>query len=313
MNNIGFVFPGQGSQRLGMLGDLAAAESTVVETFAEASAALGRDLWEICQTDATEQLNQTEITQPALLAASIAIWRIWQSREGTQPMLLAGHSLGEYSALVCSGVLSFDDAIRLVHQRGRYMQAAVSAGTGKMAAIIGLEDDRIAGLCAEAAQGDVVSAANYNSPGQTVIAGDADAVERAMALCKEAGAKRALPLNVSVPSHCALMKPAAEQLQAALEGVQFSVPQIPVVQNVNAQCSDNPEEIKKNLISQLYAPVLWVDSVVAMKEAGVAKVLECGPGKVLSGLIKRIEPEINCFASEDPEGLASALEAFSSQ
>ena len=312
MSNIGFVFPGQGSQKLGMLADLATSFRVVTDTFAEASAVLDRDLWEVSQIDQEEQLNQTDITQPVLLAASVAIWRVWQEEQGPQPSILAGHSLGEYSALVCSGVLTFADAIQLVHQRGHYMQAAVSAGTGKMAAIVGLDDSKIAGLCEQAAQGQVVSAANFNSPGQTVIAGDVDAVERAMVLCKEAGAKRALPLNVSVPSHCALMKPAAEQLQTELERVQFNDPQIPVVQNVNAQICEDPNLIKENLIKQLYAPVLWVDSVRCMRASGVEKLLECGPGKVLSGLIRRIEPDISCFASEDPEVLTGTIAELSS-
>jgi len=312
MHNIGFVFPGQGSQKLGMLADLATHFDVIEETFAEASAVLGKDLWEVSQIDLNEQLNQTDITQPVLLAASVAIWRVWHSQQGVQPSILAGHSLGEYSALVCSGVLAFGDAVQLVHQRGRHMQAAVSAGTGKMAAIVGLDDVKIAGLCEQAAQGQVVSAANFNSPGQTVIAGDVDAVERAMVLCKEAGAKRALPLNVSVPSHCALMAPAAEQLQAELNRVQFNSPQIPVVQNVNAQICGDPNLIKENLIKQLYAPVLWVDSIKCMGAIGVQKILECGPGKVLSGLIRRIEPDISCFASEAPEAMTSAIAELSS-
>lgn len=312
MSKIGFVFPGQGSQKLGMLADLAASFSIVEDTFAEASAVLDKDLWEVSQIDQQQQLNQTDITQPVLLTASVAVWRIWQGLQGPQPSILAGHSLGEYSALVCSGVLTFADAVQLVHQRGRYMQAAVSAGTGKMAAIVGLDDSKIAGLCEQAAQGQVVSAANFNSPGQTVIAGDVDAVERAMVLCKDAGAKRALPLNVSVPSHCALMKPAAEQLQAELAKVQFNAPQIPVVQNVNAESSEDPAVIKENLIKQLYAPVLWVDSVNSLAANGVDKIVECGPGKVLGGLIRRIEPDISYFASEDPEGLANAIAELAS-
>jgi len=312
MSDIGFIFPGQGSQKLGMLAELAENFCVVEETFAQASTVLGKDLWQVSQTDQKEQLNQTNITQPVLLAASVALWRVWEDQQGSQPSILAGHSLGEYSALVCSGVLAFSDAIQLVHQRGLYMQAAVSAGTGKMAAIVGLADDKIAGLCEQAAQGQVVSAANFNSPGQTVIAGDVDAVERAMVLCKEAGAKRALPLNVSVPSHCSLMKPAAEQLQAELDRVQFNSPQIPIVQNVNAQISEDPNLLKENLIKQLYMPVLWVDSVKCMRANGVEKLLECGPGKVLSGLIRRIEPEISCFASDNPEGLTSAIAELSS-
>jgi [acyl-carrier-protein] S-malonyltransferase len=312
MSDIGFIFPGQGSQKLGMLAELAANFSVVEETFAQASTVLGKDLWQVSQTDQKEQLNRTDITQPVLLAASVALWRVWEDQQGSQPSILAGHSLGEYSALVCSGVLAFSDAIQLVHQRGLYMQAAVSAGTGKMAAIVGLADDKIAGLCEQAAQGQVVSAANFNSPAQTVIAGDVDAVERAMVLCKEAGAKRALPLNVGVPSHCSLMKPAAEQLQAELDRVQFNSPQIPIVQNVNAQISEDPNLLKENLIKQLYMPVLWVDSVKCMRANGVEKLLECGPGKVLSGLIRRIEPEISCFASDNPEGLTSAIAELSS-
>jgi len=311
MSSIGFVFPGQGSQKLGMLADLATKFPEIEETFGEASEVLGKDLWEICQSDPRQELNQTDITQPALLAASIAIWRVWQSQKAPQPTILSGHSLGEYSALTCSGVLSFADAIALVNRRGLYMQAAVSAGTGKMAAIVGLDDEKISGLCEKAAEGQVVSAANYNSPGQTVIAGDVDAVERAMVLCKEAGAKRALPLNVSVPSHCALMKPAAEQLRQALEGVSFSAPTIPVVQNVNGHTSSEPDAIKENLIKQLYAPVLWVDSVKAMRTSGVDRVVECGPGKVLSGLIRRIEPEMSCLASDTADGLESAISEMS--
>jgi [acyl-carrier-protein] S-malonyltransferase len=307
MNNIGFIFPGQGSQKLGMLAELAANFSVVEETFAQASTILDQDLWQVSQTDQNEQLNQTDITQPVLLAASVALWRVWQDQQGSQPSILAGHSLGEYSALVCSGVLAFSDAIQLVHQRGLYMQTAVSAGTGKMAAIVGLDDDKIAGLCEQATQGQVVSAANFNSPGQTVIAGDVDAVERAIVLCKEAGAKRALALNVSVPSHCSLMKPAAEQLKVELDRVQFNSPQIPVVQNVNAQTSEDPNLIKENLIKQLYVPVLWIDSVKYMRANGVEKLLECGPGNVLSGLIRRIDPQVSCFASDNPASLENAI------
>lgn len=307
MSTLGFVFPGQGSQALGMLAGLATDFKLVEETFAEASIALGVDLWEICQQDENARLNQTEITQPALLAASVAIWRVWQSEKGQTPAILAGHSLGEYSALVCAGVLSFGDAIQLVHQRGRFMQSAVSADSGKMAAIIGLDDSKIAGLCEQAAQGQIVSPANFNSPGQTVIAGEAEAVERAMALCKEAGAKRALPLNVSVPSHCELMAPAAEKLENEFARVHFGAPAIAVVQNVNGQPSSDAEQIKDNLIKQLYAPVLWVDSVRFMHGSGVQKIVECGPGKVLSGLIKRIEPAISCFASDDSSNLHNAI------
>jgi [acyl-carrier-protein] S-malonyltransferase len=266
------------------------------------------DLWEICQQDAKGQLDQTEITQPVLLAASVAIWRIWQQQQAAQPSIVAGHSLGEYSALVCAGALAFGDAIQLVHQRGQFMQSAVAVGSGKMAAIVGLDNDKIAELCQQATNAaEVVSAANFNSPGQTVIAGDAAAVERAMLLCKEAGAKRALALNVSVPSHCALMKPAANLLAQELDKIQFNSAKIPLIQNVNAQPSIDPTQIKQNLIKQLYAPVLWVDSVHLMRKSGVQKIVECGPGKVLSGLIRRIEPEINCYASDEIDTLQTAI------
>ena len=295
----------------GMLADLASGFALIEETFSEASAALGIDLWQIVQLDAQQELNRTDITQPALLAASVAIWRVWQSLDGPQAAILAGHSLGEYSALVCSGVLPFADAVQLVHQRGRFMQSAVSTDAGKMAAIVGLDDEKIALLCQQASEGQVVSPANFNSPGQTVIAGGADAVERAMVLCKEAGAKRALPLNVSVPSHCALMKPAAEKMQAELDKVEFVQGQIPVLQNVDAQASADPEVIKKNLIKQLYAPVLWIDSIKAMRESGIERIIECGPGKVLSGLIRRIESDIVCCAVDESASLKSAIEEAS--
>lgn len=307
MQEFGFVFPGQGSQKPGMLAELAASYDVVEQTFAEASAALNMDLWKITQYDPGNKLNQTEITQPVLLAASVAIWRLWNASQAAKPSILAGHSLGEYSALVCAGVLAFEDAIRLVHQRGQFMQSAISAGSGKMAAIVGLDNDKIQRLCEQAAQGQVVSAANFNSPGQTVIAGDLNAVERAMVLCKEAGAKRALPLNVSVPSHCELMRPAAELLAIELDKVQFNTASIPLVQNVSAEINTAPELIKENLIKQLYAPVLWVDSVQRIYRAGLRKVIECGPGKVLGGLIKRIEPELICYSSDDSQSLNQAI------
>ena len=307
MEKFGFVFPGQGSQKLGMLVELAASFPVVKQTFAEASAALDMDLWEITQYDQGNKLDQTEITQPVLLASSIAIWRIWTAKWAAKPAIVAGHSLGEYSALVCAGVLAFEDAITLVHKRGLFMQSAISEGSGKMAAIVGLDNYKIQELCQQASQGQVVSAANFNSPGQTVIAGEIDAVERAMLLCKEAGAKRALPLNVSVPSHCELMRPAAELLAAELDKVEFYPASIPVVQNFSAQINERPELIKDNLIKQLYAPVLWVDSVQLIHKAGVKTIIECGPGKVLSGLIKRIEPELTCFGSDSTQSLESAI------
>lgn len=309
MQKFGFVFPGQGSQKAGMLSELAAAYPAITDTFAQASDVLGADLWQITQDNPDGLLDQTHFTQPALLASSVAIWRLWMAQKAPLPDMLAGHSLGEYSALVCAGVLSFDDAIVLVHKRGQYMQTAVPAGIGAMAAIIGMEDSRIDELCRSVAGDGVVAPANFNSPGQTVIAGDRAAVERAMAACKEAGAKRALPLNVSVPSHCALMKPAAEQLAADLNGIEFKKPELPVVQNINGRASKELGEIRDNLLKQLYMPVQWVDTIYCMRDFGIGKVVECGPGKVLGGLIKRIQPEISCFSTETPAALAEAVDA----
>lgn len=308
MPKIGFVFPGQGSQRSGMLADMIEQHPVISTTFAEASAVIGQDLWQIVVDNPDGLLDQTYITQPALLTASVALWRAWMQEKGPLPEMLAGHSLGEYSALVCAGVLSFTDAVSLVHKRGQYMQDAVPAGTGGMAAIIGMDDNRIDDICAGVADGDTVSAANFNSPGQTVIAGSKAAVERAMEACKAAGAKRALPLNVSVPSHCALMKPAADRLADDLAKVDFRRPEIPVVQNINGRATREPGEIKDNLLKQLYMPVQWVDTIYCMRDFGIAKVVECGPGKVLSGLVKRIHPELECFAADSSDALASALQ-----
>ena len=311
MQKFGFVFPGQGSQKLGMLASLAERSPIIKTTFAEASEVLQHDLWEIAQLDSQNSLDQTHITQPVLLSASVAIWRLWNSLSEQRPAILAGHSLGEYSALVCANSLAFADAIKIVHLRGKFMQSAVPAGQGKMAAIVGLENLQIDEICDEAEEVGIVSAANFNSPGQTVIAGEAAAVDRAIVLCKEAGAKRALPLNVSVPSHCELMRPAAQQLEKELNNVAMCTPEIPVVQNVNADVSEEPEQIKKNLVKQLYAPVLWVECVQLIHKQGVHKLVECGPGKVLSGLIRRIESEIQCFGSDDTGSLDSAIEEMS--
>jgi [acyl-carrier-protein] S-malonyltransferase len=308
MTKIAVVFPGQGSQTLGMLADLAAAHPVVEETFAEASSALGYDLWQLVQQGPAEELNKTWQTQPALLAASVAIWRVWQQQNGTQPVLMAGHSLGEYSALVCAGVLDFKQAISLVELRGKLMQEAVPAGTGAMYAIIGLDNDAIARACEESAQGQVVSPVNFNSPGQVVIAGNKEAVERAGAACKAAGAKRALPLPVSVPSHCALMKPAADKLAVALENVTFSAPQYSVVNNVDVKIETSPEAIRSALIRQLYSPVRWTESVEFMAAQGVEQLLEVGPGKVLTGLTKRIVDTLTAAAVNDTVSLAAALE-----
>ncbi len=299
MSKLAIVFPGQGSQAVGMLAGLGEQYEIVKATFDEASQALGYDLWELVQQGPVEDLNQTHRTQPALLAASVAIWRVWQQLGLEQPAMIAGHSLGEYSALVCAGVIDFKQAIELVQLRGQLMQQAVPAGVGAMYAIIGLDDDSIAKACLEAAQDEVVSPVNFNSPGQVVIAGNKDAVERAAALCKEAGAKRALPLPVSVPSHCALMKPAADKLAEALENIEFLSPQIKVVNNVDVAVESDPEKIKAALVRQLYSPVRWTEGVQWMHEQGVEKLVELGPGKVLTGLTKRIVKTLTASAVND--------------
>lgn len=308
MTKIAVVFPGQGSQALGMLADLAAEHPIVEATFAEASSALGYDLWQLVQQGPAEELNKTWQTQPALLAASVAIWRVWQQSNGANPAFLAGHSLGEYSALVCAGVLDFQQAISLVELRGKLMQEAVPEGTGAMSAIIGLDNDAIAKACEESAQGQVVSPVNFNSPGQVVIAGHKEAVERAGAACKAAGAKRALPLPVSVPSHCALMKPAADKMAVALENVTFSEPQYPVVNNVDVKVETSPEAIRSALVRQLYNPVRWTESVEFMAAQGVEHLIEVGPGKVLTGLTKRIVDTLTAAAVNDTASLSAALE-----
>lgn len=302
-----WVFPGQGSQSIGMLADLAAEFPTVQETFAEASAALGKDLWQLAQQGPESELNATENTQPVLLAAGIAVWRTWQQQGGAMPQFLAGHSLGEYTALVAAGVMSLADGVRLVAERGRLMQAAVPAGEGAMAAILGLEDADVMAACAEAAQGAVVSAVNFNSPGQVVIAGSAAAVERAMAACKAAGAKRALPLPVSAPSHCALMQPAAEQLAIRLQSLTFNAPVIPVVQNVAARIETDLASLQSSLIAQLHSPVLWSQTVQWLAGQGVTRFVESGPGKVLTGLNKRIARDAEHLSVETAESLKAAL------
>ncbi|MGO2258210.1 MAG: ACP S-malonyltransferase [Hafnia alvei] len=307
MSKFAMVFPGQGSQTVGMLADLAAQFPIVEQTFAEASDALGYDLWKLVQEGPAEELNKTWQTQPALLAASVAIYRVWQQENGAQPTMMAGHSLGEYSALVCAGVLDFKQAIRLVELRGKLMQEAVPAGTGAMSAIIGLDNDAIAKACEESAQGEVVSPVNFNSPGQVVIAGNKDAVERAGAACKAAGAKRALPLPVSVPSHCALMKPAADKLAIALQGIAFNAPQFPVVNNVDVKTETSPDAIRDALVRQLYSPVRWSESVEFMAGEGVEHLLEVGPGKVLTGLTKRIVDTMTAAAINDAASVSAAL------
>ncbi|NAX45241.1 MULTISPECIES: ACP S-malonyltransferase [unclassified Vibrio] len=299
MSKFAIVFPGQGSQSVGMLAELGQQYDVIQQTFAEASEVLGYDLWALVQNGPVEDLNQTSRTQPAVLASSVALWRLWQNLGLDQPALLAGHSLGEYSALVCAGVVDFKQAIKLVELRGQLMQEAVPAGVGAMSAIIGLDDELIAKACEEAAQGEVVSPVNFNSPGQVVIAGNKDAVERAGQLCKEAGAKRALPLPVSVPSHCALMKPAADKLAVALQSIEFNAPQIPVINNVDVIAEIDPAKIKDALVRQLYSPVRWTECVQLMSEQGIEKLLEVGPGKVLTGLTKRIIKSLESAAVND--------------
>jgi len=293
-----------------MLAELGAQQSVVVDTFAEASSALGYDLWALTQTGPEEQLNQTDKTQPAILAASIAIWRLWQTEGGAQPAFVAGHSLGEYSALVAAGSLPFADAIKLVELRGQLMQQAVPAGQGGMAAILGLEDADVLAACAEAAQGEVVSAVNFNAPGQVVIAGSAAAVERAIEACKAKGARRAMALPVSVPSHCDLMRPAAERFASSVESIEWQAPQIPLVQNVSAAVVADLEVLKRDLLAQLYSPVRWVESMVALGDRGVTSLVECGPGKVLSGLNKRCVKGVSTYNLDTPEAFAAARAAL---
>ena len=302
-----FVFPGQGSQSEGMLSALAAEFGEVEETFREASEVLGYDLWDIVQNGPAEKLNSTDITQPAMLAAGVAVWRVWQAKGGAQPAVLAGHSLGEYTALVCGGSLAFTDAIKLVAERGRLMQQAVPAGTGAMAAVLGLDDDAVRQACSDAAAGEVLEAVNFNSPGQVVVAGDKAAVERVVDLAKERGAKRALVLPVSVPSHCALMKPAADQLATVLQDVTIQAPTIPVINNADVASPNEPDAIRDALVRQLYSPVRWVETIQKMAGDGVDRLVECGPGKVLAGLNKRIERKMAAQAVFDPDSLNAAL------
>lgn len=306
---IAFVFPGQGSQSVGMLSALGEASPAVRATFAEASGALGEDLWQLAQQGPEEKLNDTRWTQPVLLAAAVATYRAWREAGGAEPALMAGHSLGEYSALVCGGALSLADGVVLVAERGRLMQEAVPAGTGAMAAILGLDDAAVRAACAQAAQGEVVEAVNLNAPGQVVIAGGKAAVERAIEACKAAGAKRAVALPVSVPSHCALMKPAADKLAVRLQALALEVPRIAVVNNVDVAVAASADAIRDALVRQLYSPVRWVESVTKLAADGAQVVVECGPGKVLTGLNKRIAKEAECLCVQDPESLAAALAA----
>ena len=308
MATIAAVFPGQGSQSLGMLSGLASDFTVVAETFAQASEVLSKDLWAMCQQGTEAELNNTENTQPLMLAAGVAVWRVWQAENGCVPALMAGHSLGEYTALVCADAIDFTIAVDLVAERGRLMQAAVPSGKGAMAAILGLGDEAVMAVCEQAAQGQVVSAVNFNSPGQVVIAGNVEAVERACEAAKAEGAKRAIMLPVSVPSHCSLMSSAAEKLQLKLADVDVQIPQIPIIHNVSAMMSSDPEEIKKALVSQLHSPVRWVESVQQMKSSSSTKLIEFGPGKVLAGLTKRIDRKgLEAVCIHDSASLEAAL------
>lgn len=306
-SNLAFVFPGQGSQKIGMLADLAAAHPLVEETFKEASDVLGYDAWKLIQEGEQEDINLTERTQPLLLTSSVAIWRLWQQQGGPQPAAMAGHSLGEWSALVCAGVVSFADAVEIVRARGAFMQQAVPVGVGAMAAIMGIEDQIVIDACAEAAQGQIAAAVNFNAPGQVVIAGDAAAVGRAVDICKKAGAKRAVELPVSAPFHTSLMRPAADNLAEIVEQTSFSAPQIPVLHNVHAQPETDPEAIKRLMLEQIYQPVLWVDCVNGLSSRGAEILIECGPGRVLNGLSKRIDRSLTSLATDDVASLENAL------
>ena len=311
MKKFAMVFPGQGSQTVGMLVELAGDYPIVQETFKQASEVLGYDLWQLVQEGPAEELKKTWQTQPALLTASVAVYRVWQQKyPALKPEVMAGHSLGEYSALVCAGVLDFQDAVKLVELRGKLMQQAVPEGTGAMYAIIGLDNDAIINACKQAEQGEVVSAVNFNSPGQVVIAGAKTAVERAAALCKEAGAKRALPLAVSVPSHCALMKPAADQLSVSLESITLKAPVVAVLNNVDVKAETDAVAIRNALVRQLYSPVRWTETVEKMAQNGVEVLVEVGPGKVLNGLTKRIVDSLQAVSVNDVKSLDSIEEVL---
>jgi [acyl-carrier-protein] S-malonyltransferase len=301
------VFPGQGSQSVGMLSALAQAFPEVVESYREASGVLGYDLWKLVTEGPDADLDQTDRTQPAMLAAGVAVWRVWRAQGGERPAVMAGHSLGEYTALVCAEALAFGDAIGLVAERGRCMQAAVPSGSGAMAAILGLGDGDVTDVCLQAAEGDVVAAVNFNSPGQVVIAGNVAAVRRAMELARARGAKRAVPLPVSVPSHCALMRPAAERFAAHLQRVEIKLPAIPVIQNVDVTAHEEPDAIRDALKAQLYTPVQWVRTIERMRNDGIGRVIEAGPGKVLAGLCRRIHRELEVLPVFDPQSLSAAL------
>lgn len=308
--SIAFMFPGQGSQSVGMLADLAQAHPEVRTTFEEASDGAGVDLWALSQQGPEASLNRTENTQPALLASGVAVWRVWATMGGAQPSKLAGHSLGEYTALVAAGVLSLHDAAGLVTERGRLMQAAVPLGTGGMAAVIGGDEERIAQICAEEAEDQVVAPANYNSPGQVVIAGNVEAVDRVLARLAEAGVKKAVKLAMSVPSHCELMRDAADQLAQRMDGMVWSSPELPVVQNVDARVHQDVASIREALRKQLFMPVRWSGCVQALAAEGITDLAECGPGKVLTGLVRRIDRGLSGHALGTPDAIEAARAAW---
>ncbi len=305
---LAFVFPGQGSQSIAMQDELAEEFPDVQATYAEASEELGYDLWQLVQEGPKEKLDETIVTQPLMMTAGIAGWRVWQKAGGDTPALLAGHSLGEYTALVCSGVIEFRNAIRLIKRRAELMQQAVPAGDGAMAAILGLDDDAVLSVCRDAEEGQVVQAVNFNTPGQVVIAGTRTAVERAAKLATDAGARRALLLSVSVPAHSDLMKPAAEELSEALAEASLSVPSIPVISNADVVCYETVEQIRDGLRRQLFSPVRWAETIRFMIEHGTTKIVECGPGKVLAGLNRRIDKSISSTCLNSPAALEAALQ-----
>ena len=309
-HQLAFVFPGQGSQSIGMLAELAQAHPTVVETFAEASEGAGTDLWTLARSGPEDRLNQTEFTQPALLAAGVAVWRAWAAQAGPRPAQLAGHSLGEYSALVAAGVLSLGDAARLVRLRGQLMQDAAPAGTGAMAAVLGADDALVAEVCESASSREVVVPANYNSPGQIVIGGHCAAVDRALVMLAERGVRKVVKLAVSVPSHTPLMREASDRLAEAMVGVQWSAPALAVVQNVDGQVQADADAIRDALVRQLYLPVQWTGCVQTLVANGAARIAECGPGKVLAGLVKRIDTSVDARALGTPSDFDAALAAW---
>ena len=312
-DNLALVFPGQGSQALGMLNSFHAEFPSIATTFTEASDVLGYDVWKLTQEGPLEKLNLTEYTQPALLTASVAVWRVWLQQGGIQPSLMSGHSLGEWSALVCSGVVAFTDAVKLVQHRGRFMQQAVPEGQGSMAAILGLDDDAVKTACdaamqEQSLQGSIVAPVNFNSPGQSVIAGNVSAVDRAIVHCKKLGAKRAMLLPVSAPFHTELMRSASDKLASHIENINFNAPSVPIVHNVNARIELDPNKIKQLMIEQIYQPVLWVSCVRALVDSGVTHIVECGPGKVLAALVKRIDRSISIAVTDTVTDFNNALQ-----